>query len=104
MLADGPKPANYGRTRLARFLPDAFVRTTVRIGTVEAQRVQEITVEQARDEGCGTKAIPWRATGRTPHPWVDTFADLWDSIHGAEAPWESNPWVWRYVFELEEAR
>lgn len=106
-----PKPhAVTGRARLARFLPDAFVLTKLRILAVTAERLQDITEEQAKAEG-----IEWVENGDLPrwkvytphHTCVfkpeharESFGSLWDTIHGEEAPWSSNPWVWRYQFEI----
>jgi len=104
--ADGPYdyPFSTGRYRQARFLPDAFVRTRIRIMGVQAQRVQEITEEDAEREGV-------KAGGRFPMSARGAFSDLWDTLHGKPtknakgkivpaSPWSSNPWVWRYQFEL----
>jgi uncharacterized protein YhfF len=56
---------------------------------VRVERLQEITEEDARAEGCGDPPFGTRR---------ETFAILWDAINGKRAPWESNPWVWRVEF------
>lgn len=35
---------------------------------------------------------------------VCAFAVAWDSISGARASWQSNPWVWRVEFKVAEVR
>lgn len=77
------------------FMPRWASRITLQILAVRVDRLQSMARTEARDEGCGTEDVPWRATGRTGHGWTDTYAELWDSInlkrgHG----WDSNPWVW----------
>ena len=94
MMADGEKPPNYGRQRLARFLPDAFVRTRVRILSVGAERLQDIDAEAVDREG-----LPEGKWSHVDSERVGEFRDLWDSIH-PEAPFASSPWVWVYRFEL----
>lgn len=132
-LADGDgsnRVGPWGRFRQERFLPDAFVRTKVRITSVEVQRVQEISEEDAIAEGVEAldaereeqdfKVCP-RCGGTRLHTGIgdnmgvifdvdctecDThkkrFMHLWDSIHAKDAPWEKNPWVWVYRFQLED--
>lgn len=104
----------WGRRRLARFLPDAFVRTRVRILSVSAERLQNITEEQAQAEGITDDRDMfylggWLATERAakdmgfppdaPRGKRAWFAELWDRIH-PEAPWAANSFVWRYCFEV----
>lgn len=87
--ADTEDTRKAGRFRQGRFLPDAFVRTKVRITGVFAEQLNVITEEQAIAEGIEQSVRPAR----------ELFMELWDSIH-PEAPWISNPWVWRYTYEL----
>lgn len=113
-LADGAKPKGYGRFRQARFLPDAFVRTTIRITEVRAERLQEITEKAILAEGCTVdvaskfSGIPWSYLPTLQHGWIA----VWDSIHGQDTkkpggeivkaqPWSADPWVFVYRFEVE---
>lgn len=84
-----------GGTRVASTL-------TLEVWAVEASRLQDMTEQDALDEGI----IPWqdefavnaagdmhRATARL------AFWQLWDSINGRGA-WDENPWVWTYRFTI----
>ena len=89
-----------GRLRPGRFLP-RFLRhlmPTTTVLDVRAERVQDISEEDARAEGISE-----------PKPdsdyWRDRddfarceFRGLWESIHGPGA-WERNDWVWAYKLE-----
>jgi hypothetical protein len=87
----GEWPVNLaiGMMRSTLHLPEVFARYFLKITDVRAERLQEITVEDIRLEGVEQK-------------WLDAkgyFKQLWDSIN-KDYPWESNPWVFRYEFEL----
>lgn len=99
-LADGPKPEWCGRFRRSLFLPDAFVRTKVRITGVEVQRVNDISESDAKAEGCDGRCPIGSIPAYQKGPFAYHFAQLWDSIHEKDAPWTQNPWVWVYRFEL----
>lgn len=63
--------------------------------TLEVERLQEITEEDARAEGVMSLS--------NIHPIArptSVFQELWDQINGKRAPWESNPWVWRMEFRM----
>lgn len=85
--ADGWKPSI--------FMPRYWSRITLEVIAVRVERLQSMARTEARDEGCGTEEVPWKATGRTGHGWTDTYAELWDSINLKRGfGWDSNPWVW----------
>ncbi len=89
----------WGKWRTGRFLPDALVRHKARIVSVRAERLQEITELDAQLEGMATIRDEWAGQCQD---FDETLTDLqlfqilWDHIHGKEAPWSSNPWVFRY--------
>lgn len=93
-LASDYEPA---RWRPSIHMPRWASRLTLLVKDVRVQRLQEISEEDAKAEGIG----PLRADGRMENglPAYDGFTDLWDSINGKRAPWESNPWVWAVTFE-----
>lgn len=92
-------------------MPRWASRLTLEICEVRAQRVQEISEEDAIAEG----VFAWRDTWTTPKAagtnWLKSmqhlsiesipirlFATLWDSINGKTYPWEANPYVWALTF------
>lgn len=84
-------------------------RLTLTVTDVRVQRLQDISVEDARAEG-----IYWSADqeGWTSGQGADetcdfhgsdptrSFRKLWDRIHGDDA-WASNPWVAAVTFSVE---
>lgn len=98
-LNDGEKPAGMGRTRTGRFLPDALVRHRARIVSVRAERLQEITEEELKAEGIDVIRDEWAGQCQDFDETLtdqQLFTILWDHLHGKEAPWSSDPWVFRY--------
>lgn len=81
----------YGdRWRPSIHMPRHFSRFSLRVLDVRAQRLQEISEEDARAEG--VEAIDsWL-------PLREGFRALWDA-HGKRHPWSSNPWVWAATVE-----
>jgi len=82
------------------FMPEWAARYFIEIKDVRAERLQEITLEDAKAEGMplalpytrGNDFVGARNLGR-----LGCFQVLWDSIN-KDYPWESNPWVFRYEF------
>lgn len=97
---DSPeKPDWCGKLRPGRFLP-GFLRHLMPETTildVRAERVQDISEEDARAEGCslpkGYEELCMISGG---HQAV--FEDLWNETHGPCA-WHRNDWVWVYTLE-----
>lgn len=110
------------------FMPRSASRITLEITAVRVERLQDITEEDARAEGCAYE-VPsfgsW-AAGCQPMPaewyalpedekwlprWFPNGSDqmkgrqrrinyisLWESIHGPGS-WDQNPWVWVIAFK-----
>jgi hypothetical protein len=92
--------------------PRGASRITLELTEVRVQRLQEISEDDARAEGVEPYTPPHGHISpeqRVPGPGFDRvrlgdqphrlpFADLWDTINGKRAPWESNPWVWALTF------
>lgn len=85
-------------------------RIALTVTDVRVQRLQDISAEDARDEGVNTRSQKVRqmwlfgadAAERDriylqACPWE--FEDLWNSIHGADA-WEANPWIVALTFTV----
>jgi len=89
-----------GRWRSPLHLPRWAARYFIKILDVRAERLQEITEEDAKAEGIlpeGTLLPDFIHSADNP---VEQFAQLWDSVN-KDYPWESNPWVFIYTFELK---
>jgi hypothetical protein len=101
--ADGNLSPPGVRWRSPLHLPRKLARITLRITEVRAERLQDITEEDARLEGVEPSLRTVYATGaRTPtHSYRDGFACAWDEINAKRASWESNPPVWRYGWDVE---
>lgn len=116
-------PQTYGCPwRPSIHMPRWASRITLDVTAVRAERLQEITEEDAIREGLTgiTKdgklvkyGIPDRdglpGTDNTGWAWqdwcvnpIDALARLWDSINGKTYPWKDNPWVWVIEFKKEK--
>lgn len=117
-----PGPANQfskQQWRPSIFMPRWASRITLEITSVEAERLQRITTEDAKAEGlaCLTKddGQTWKYgiadrdgwpgnddDGWHWHEWdvdpVAAYKRLWEQINGAGS-WEKNPWVWVIKFK-----
>ena len=88
-----------GKKMLCKWKPSIHMprwasRITLEIKDVRVERLQEISEEDAIEEG-----IPNAAYAINP---IWSFESLWDSIHKKENTWEDNPWVW--VIEFKRIR
>jgi len=93
-------------------MPEEAARYFIKIKAVRAERLQEITEEDALKEGIKIMAGTHQSTAKNPEtgelklvgqpePFTARYhyEALWDSLNKGY-PWESNPWVFRYKFEL----
>jgi len=94
-------PPGYIKWHSPMMMPEKAARTFLVIKSVHPERLQEISEEDVDAEG----TREWLAK----HPDIldyapltakQTYAHLWDSIN-PQHPWGSNPWVWRYEFEVK---
>ncbi len=95
------------RWRPAIHMPRSASRLTLEITEVRAQRLQDISDEDARAEGIsGPHDVGYpafrAAEGDKPRysSARAAFEELWDSINGGT--WEDNPWVWALTFRRLE--
>lgn len=105
---NAPDDADALKWRSPRFMPRWASRITLEITDVRMQRLQEISEEDARAEGCpgmdldprdeGGTIYAWQGRSSAPDPRAH-FAALWNTINGARAPWAANPWVWSVSFK-----
>ncbi|WEK50362.1 MAG: hypothetical protein P0Y66_22415 [Candidatus Kaistia colombiensis] len=104
-LSDPDPVAPFGKLRPGMFMPRWASRLTLTVTDVRVERLQDISVEDARAEGC-----PFTHDGRQydpPPPEVDSwqgygrasFCLLWSQINGPGS-WDENPWVAAYTFTV----
>ena len=71
-------------------------RIDLKITSIKAERVQEITEEDARAEG-----VPLMHTEIEDIDWYrPSFTKIWDSLDAKRYPFSLNPWEWPITFEL----
>jgi len=91
------------------FMPRGLSRITLEITDVRVQRLQDLSEDDARAEGCERESSPEDCSdmdgilnaecGYFPsRSYVGGFENLWDSLNAKRAPWASNPWVWVVSF------
>ena len=82
--------------RSPALMPEWAARKFVIVTDVKAQRLQEITEEDAIKAG-----VPGIATHKPyPRQYRDSFEVLWDIKH-PKHNWSSNPWCWHYKVEAK---
>jgi hypothetical protein len=85
---DGQPPVV--RWRPSIHMPRSASRILLEVTNVRAQRVREITDEDARAEGCPAGA---------DNLSTKDFHELWDLINAKRGfGWDTNPWVWAIAF------
>ena len=83
-------------------MPKSAARIFIRVTDVRVERLQDITDNQAIEEGCeGIFAnVDWVSTPR------DEYIDFWNStVKKSDLDrygWDANPWVWVIEFERVE--
>jgi hypothetical protein len=74
-------------------MPRIAARILLKVTDIRAERLQDITEDEARKEGC---FMPSYKDGKLIGDSVTLFKILWDSIY---KNWSENPWVWVIEFE-----
>ncbi len=109
------------RWRPSIHMPRWASRILLEIVSVRAERLQEISEDDAEEEGIDGINMPtggddyqdyWRdymqpVDGDDGWPWftgdqIASYRSLWQSINGPES-WESNPWVWVIEFKVVQS-
>jgi len=84
------------RNRL--FMPRRAARFIDEIAGIHIERVQDITVQGAYNEG-----ISYIIKQGEPDNFIDRFEQLWDSINKKRGyGWNKNPWVFVIKFKIKE--
>ena len=73
-------------------MPEWASRIKLAITDVRAERLHEITEEEAMSEGIHNPGDP-------DFDYIGEFSRLWDSIYRDKYPWDSNCWIWRIEFK-----
>jgi hypothetical protein len=95
-----------GATVPAIHMPRWASRITLEITSVRAERLQNISESDARDEGVTIADHHMRGycAGAYLPPSIRAFHDLWDSLNAARGHgWDTNPWVWVVEFRRIES-
>jgi len=87
--------------RSPMFLKAIHARYFLKIKDIRAERLQEITEEDAINEGA--VVMHSEDTNEAGYSFRLGFIDLWDSIN-PDYHWDSNPWVFVYVIERWEKK
>lgn len=82
-------------------MPRWASRLTLRVTDVRVERLQDMTAQDAIDEGTPSRGID------RDHPsiasalmYLDDFKNLWDARNAKRGyGWDANPWVWVISFE-----
>jgi len=88
----------------SRFMPRWASRITLEVTGVRVERLQDITEEDAKEEGVYQRCEEWLPTDADPNGYAyvmaaDAFRTLWDSINSRRGfGWDANPWVWVISF------
>jgi hypothetical protein len=89
------------------FMPRWACRIFLEITGVRVQRLNDISEEDAKAEGCEAvttyRYIPGEAVKEPDYesPALDEFRGLWNQINGKKHPWSSNPWTWVIEFSKQ---
>ena len=92
--------ARDGKWRSPLFMYKHFTRIWLRVTGVRAERLQDITDPDAIAEGMLHNVDPsWEGNGAFAR---GRYQSVWDELNAKRGyPWEDNPWVWVYEFEVE---
>ncbi len=93
----------------ARFIPKVYARIWLEITGVRAERLQDISEEDAKSEGCMAWFPPYEIYPGCKEEYNERggsyrngFHDLWQQINEKKNPWLGNPYVWVVEFKRIE--
>lgn len=98
---DKPSPKRYS----ALFMPRSLSRITLELCSVRVERLQAITEEDAKAEGCiEPQTTVFLDTLQELHGYRGAYALLWENINGKKpgCDWASDPFVWVLEFRRVE--
>lgn len=77
------------------FMPEKAARYFIKITDIRLELLQDIDTEDIEAEG-----IHLLDENATDKDYSNAWKTLWDRINGKTVPYDSNPFVWVYEFEL----
>lgn len=92
-----PDPYVYGSWKPSIHMPRWASRITLEITSVRVERLQDISADDARAEGCPDRHIPGAEQASVDLLAKLWYHDLWEQINGPDS-WAANPWVWAIEF------
>lgn len=95
----------WGKNRPSIFMTRWASRLTLRVTNIRAERLQDISEEDARAEGANFHDGDPDEYGMCRRLRVeakDDFRHIWEDCYHKDSPeaWHRNPWVWVYEFEV----
>ena len=104
---------DFPRWRPSIHMPREAARLFLKVINVRCERLQDISPEDAHDEGIAFR--PFNGNFPNYREWlIKDYRELWESINTkrrydgdyvSKRPgcnWDANPWVWAYTFEQTE--
>jgi len=89
------------RWRPSIHMPKAAARIWLRVTEVRVERVQDITADGARAEGCPDVPVDGAEQASIDALARWWFLEAWDSIYSKRGlGWDVNPWVWVVRFDV----
>jgi len=97
------------KKRPAQHMKQEHSRLTLQIKEIRVERLSEISVIDARDEGCPLEEALYKkedfdnvqAHQSETHPFIKNFKRFWNATHKKpEEKFEASPWVWVVNFEV----
>lgn len=96
------------------FMPRWASRILLEITDIRVERLNDISEEDAKNEGLIKNSLFGEWGGVVKHPtvpdhfrWfrspINAFKNLWESINGEES-WDKTPWVWVVEFKVIEGQ
>jgi len=101
--ADGVTLPPHVPWRPSIFMPRWASRIILEVVSVRAQRLQDISANDIREESVKCDLDYPGMTHCSCMPCVslrDNFQTLWDKINKSRAPWACNPWVYAIKFRM----
>lgn len=89
------------RWKPSLFMPKEACRIFLEITNIRVERLQDISEEDAMDEGTGVMLYRNEFWEGDKDCYRKLFKLLWQSINGADS-WNKNPWVWVVEFKQVE--